>query len=282
MAKETKKETAVVKQELKLIPMNQSSAARGFDAFDSEDLIVPYAKLMQALSPEVKDREKPEIKDGDIINSLTSFNYGTEILFIPLSFQKRRILWITRDNGGGMACQSFNGKNPNTTKYSDKCAFCPMKDWGSNEMKEKSIKELGFDEKDISKPLCAMYYTFPSIVLNMESKENQLIAITLGKTSFKSGKQFINLARSRGGDIFSHAYKLKSVQEKNEKGDFNILSVYPSGEELNEKELAELETIYDFVVSSDINIHMEDENAAQVKGEPKKEQENNSSDDIPF
>jgi len=199
MPKKEKKETAVAVPENQL-PMSTGTGGRGFDDMDQDDLIIPFAKLMQPLSPEVQDDEHPA-KVGDLVNSLTGHVYGKELKFVPIIFQKRRINFRDIDEGGGIVCGSNNSKLPDMGDIlSQRCMGCEHSQW------------VGDDP-----PACNLMYTFPSIVLGKVESENKLVAISFGKTSFKAGKRLVNIARMAGGDIFSRPYSLTTHKVKKDK-----------------------------------------------------------------
>ena len=92
------KKQSIVKQEAAPLAKH-TGAQRGFEAgVDQEDLIIPRAKLIQALSPEMSDKnlrkQFPDIQPGAIINSLTREPLGDE--FVPIFMFKNYIRFNPR------------------------------------------------------------------------------------------------------------------------------------------------------------------------------------------
>jgi len=238
----TKTDLVVSKEQLPaVVGVNEG---RGFDDMDQDDLIIPYAKLMQPLSPEVQDDEHAA-KVGDIVNSLTGHVYGNNIKFVPIVFQKRRIKWIPRDNGGGMECASNNAQFPDTAEmFAERCAACPFSKW----QKDDAGGPLA--------PECDLMYVFPAIVVGKVDNENKLIAISFGKTSFKAGKRLVNIARMAGGDIFSKPYTLTTHKVKNDKGVFFVLDAEMAGK-LSKEDYQEAEGYFDMLDNMKYKLHDE-------------------------
>lgn len=72
--------------------------------FDRDMLTIPRIKILQDLSPEVKDTKAeyiPGARPGLICNEMNS-KLDTEILFVPAAFSVRYIAWRPRKAGGGL------------------------------------------------------------------------------------------------------------------------------------------------------------------------------------
>lgn len=86
--------------------MFEEDAQQGND-FERDDLAIPRISIIQSNSPQVKKAEGKYIKgaeEGDFLETV-----GNEVfvkgeagfLFIPVSYRRTEIEWITRKNGGG-------------------------------------------------------------------------------------------------------------------------------------------------------------------------------------
>lgn len=72
--------------------------------FDRDMLTIPRLKILQDLSPEVKETKAeyiPGARPGLICNEMNS-KLDTEVLFVPASFSVRYIAWRPRKAGGGL------------------------------------------------------------------------------------------------------------------------------------------------------------------------------------
>lgn len=184
------------------IPEHLKGEGRGFEGVGKGDILLPRIKLLQPLSPEVTEEG---MEAGTLVNSLSKKNYGEELIFIPILHTKSRILWIPRDEGGGMECSSLTGikpVNPYIIKENKKevpytsCDTCPRSQWNGDEP-----------------PACTIYFNFLITVVS----ENEPVILSFSKTKTKIGKKLISLTRYVGGnlDMFAKKYKLSAVMEKN-------------------------------------------------------------------
>ena len=69
-------------------------SGQGYEDFGSNSYQVPFLKIAQSLSPEVK-KQKPEyiegLEPGQFFNTLTKKNYGSTIRLIPL---RQKEIWL--------------------------------------------------------------------------------------------------------------------------------------------------------------------------------------------
>ncbi|MCH7590717.1 hypothetical protein IIB34_06740 [PVC group bacterium] len=186
----------------------KAAPGRGFEeGVDQEELIIPRAKLLQALSPELEDN--PELKAGVIINSVTG-----EVLpsvFVPVFKFTQFIRFNPRES-------KAPGFNPD---------FGPgALVWRTNDPNDpRVIAETKFSDNG-EKPLATRFLNFFSYFEGCEMP----VIISFSNTSFKAGKRLMSLAKFRGGDMFSKQYELASKKESNDKGTFYTLTVKPTGE----------------------------------------------------
>jgi len=185
---------------------------RGFEEGTAkEDLIIPRAKLLQALSPEVVDGVKsPDGKDlkiGMIINSLTKDVLPTE--FIPVF---KFTNWIR-----------FNPRNDKDMNFNP--AFEPGAIiWRSNDPADPKVQAEGAFGPNGEPPLATKFINFFAYFPGMAMP----IIVGFSKTSYKAGRQLLSLAKFTSGDMFSKKYKLGSKVVKGE-FTYNVFTVDPSG-----------------------------------------------------
>lgn len=187
----------------------QTEPARGFedDSMDQDDLIIPRAKLLQALSPEIQDNVEG-CRQGMIINSLTQHELPE--IFIPIFVFKNYI--------------RFNPRKKEDANFDPE--FEPGAIiWKSNDHKEERIQlETKFGANG-EKPLATVFMNF----LAKFDGVDMPIIISFSKTSYKAGKNLYSLAKLSGGDMFGKQYKLTSKKETNEISSFFILKTSAFG-----------------------------------------------------
>lgn len=222
---------------------NQNSKPRGLEnSTDRSDLIIPRAKKIEAMSPEMSDTEllKAGIHPGVIINSITK-----EILpekFIPVSYFKQ---WIR-----------FNANKEGDRGWVD--------GYGPRDVIYNTI-----DKNDIRLSTDAVWdgdlppvtTTFLCFLALFEGQEMPII-LSFGGTNFKTGKTLLSLATFKGGDLFSNKYKLTTKKKSNEMGSWFVFDVSYSGKAEGE-EYAKAESLYETFKPQEAKIHIEDEPGAE-------------------
>ena len=230
----------------KQLPAAIEKQGRGFEGgVDREDLILPRAVLLQALSPQIG--EVDGLKAGMVINNITN-----EVLpekFIPI-FRYVEFL-------------KFNPRDSKSPEYDP--AFEPgALIWRTNDPADPRTVECRFSE-DGSKPtaiktmnfLCYFPYVPMPVVLSFS------------KTSYKAGKKLISLAQFSGGDMFSKIYALKVKQADKDGIKYYILDVAPIGK-ANKEDFAIAEAWYEQFRGKEIKTH-EEGSQGEESGQPQEE-----------
>jgi len=179
---------------------------RGFEeGINKEELEIPRAKLLQALSPEVQD---DGLAQGLIINSMTKV--ALPEVFVPIF---KFTNWIR-----------FNPRSDKDPAYDS--AFGPGDIiWRSSDPNDPKVIEEGKFGDDGSTPLATKFLNFFSYFAGCDMP----VVISFSKTSFRAGKRLLSLAAFKGGDMFAHAYRLNAKKVDNDKGKYYVLEVAPSG-----------------------------------------------------
>lgn len=196
----------IEKTQTGLVPSTQPQ--RGFEGgVDQEDLIIPRAKLIQALSPELAEGVEG-IKIGSIINSLTKEVLAQD--FIPIFTFKNFIRFNPRSKD-----------DPNFDSDYEPGAVI----WKSVDPMDPRVKEQTKFGPNGEKPVAITFINFFSCFPGMSMP----IIISFSKTSYKAGKNLLSLAKFCGGDMFSRKYKLVSQMETNDVATYAVLKVKPVG-----------------------------------------------------
>lgn len=198
------KELEISKQNQSLVDTT-SNAPMGFEDEEAGDFIIPRIKVVNALSPERKDKKADE---GDIINSLTVEKYNGKI-FIPVYKFNSNILWKDRADGGGILCIARDGKVGTETDGS--CLIC------------KQCKKNEFDNSKSGKdaiPKCTKYINF----FGFFEGEPMPIVLSFAKTNYNEGKKLYSLAKVTMQNMWNYGYRLESkLFSKNGNEWYNII-----------------------------------------------------------
>jgi hypothetical protein len=166
-------------------------APMGFEDEESGDMIIPRVKVINALSPEKKDKKAEE---GDIINSLTLEKLNGK-KFIPIFKFNNNILWRPRNEGGGIMCIARDGK---CGKVSDGttliCAACRKNEFDNTKTGTDAL------------PKCTKYINF----FGKFEGDNMPIVLSFAKTNYAEGKKLFSLAKVTMQNMWHFGYSLNS------------------------------------------------------------------------
>ena len=239
-----------------------STAGRGFENIDMEQVSMPRAKIMQGLSPELQD-EDYEFKQGDIIHGLLMEKLPEK--FVPITIWDSRTMFVPRNQNDKKAffetvnledtdmmfvCRSLDGKNLDAK-------FNPF---DNHTCKDCKYKDFGWDGDTETKPLC----THTINILAMFEEMDMPVVLQFSNTNFKHGKKFRDLAYFSGGDLFAKKYKIKSKKEQNDSGTFFTTPVKPAGRVDDAEELARAEEMYKTYSSVAIEVEEEHDNREEA------------------
>lgn len=182
----------------------------GFEDEESDDVIIPRVKVVQALSPERKDKIADE---GDIINSLTKEKLNGKN-FVPVFKFTNNILWHPREDGGGIDCQARDGKTgENIQGMCTSCKVCRKNEFDNTKQGKDAI------------PACTKYMNF----FGFFEGERFPIILSFAKTNYSEGKKLFSLAKVTMQNMFNNKYTLTEKEVSNNGNDWFIIDVKAAG-----------------------------------------------------
>jgi len=183
--------TDLVKKENQAMMDSMSGEPLGFEDDNEGDMIIPRIKVINALSPERKDKLADE---GDIINSLTIEKLNGKV-FIPVFKFNSNIEWKDRADGGGIHCHAKNGKRGFESDGTSKmCAQCRRNEFDNTKVGREAI------------PKCTKYINFFGFIQG----ERMPIILSFSKTNYNEGRKLYSLARVSMQNMWNHGYTLDS------------------------------------------------------------------------
>lgn len=200
----TQKPGAVAKSNINDAVLTQMSAATetGFEGTSSADYAIPFIALLQKLSPQVDESDDAHVagaKVGMFYNASTG-ELLNELRVIPCHYKHSVVEW--RPNRGGFVAQHPEGAD----------AGLPRNDKG------QAINSQGNLMVDTRYFFC--------LSLNEDGSYTQCI-LSFASTQLKKAKNWMSRMsnmkvsdgkRSFTPPMFSHIWKLSSMDEENEKG----------------------------------------------------------------
>lgn len=191
MSKDMTKEAAdVTIQDETTAVSAQVEGPMGFEDEDAGDVTVPRIKVINALSPERKDKIAEE---GDIINSLTKEKLNDKV-FVPVFMFKNIILWKDRADGGGIEAISRDCR-----------IMIPMD--GSAPYPVGTLADFDNSKKGRDAlPKATRYINF----FGFFEGERMPVILSFAKTNYNEGKKIYSLAKVTMQNMWNYGYKLTS------------------------------------------------------------------------
>ena len=185
----------------------EADAGQGITNIKQEDLALPFLKVLGQLSPEVNKRDAKYVEGsqpGMIINTVTSELYDGEkgIQVLPVYYKRQYIEWQDRGESKGAPVNIYDAGDsiPQTTR-----------DKGNKDR----LANGNYLENTVSHFVVLLGKTPTTALISM--KATQL------KISRKWNSMMMGIKMQGKNGLFtpptySHIYKLKTVQQSNDKG----------------------------------------------------------------
>ena len=192
------------------IAMMEQDAGQGMDNMGTEDLALPFLKVLSGNDPVLDENETA--RKGDIYNTVTGLAYkGKEgVRVVPCAYQRRFIQWAPRGSGSGAPTAIYE---PGQAR--------PKTERSSEDNKEYVVDGSGEYIEETHQHFV--------LLLNVDgSYETALIAMK--STQLKKSRKWNSMMASRtmkgkNGPFtpprFSHIYHLKTISEENSKGSWH-------------------------------------------------------------
>ena len=189
----------------------ESNVPMGFEDEDQTDLIVPRIKVINALSPERKEKVADE---GDIVNSLTKELLNGKV-FVPVFKFNNNILWRDRAEGGGIICIARNGKTGEDSDGTNKlCSACKRCEFDNTKQGKEAL------------PTCTKYINFFGF---FSGEHGMPIILSFAKTNYNEGRKLYSLAKVTMQNIWNHGYRLDSKLMSKNGNDWYNIAIIPAG-----------------------------------------------------
>ena len=187
-----------------------ATSGGGLEEVTSDDIQIPFLRVLQALSPQIKKSDPAYIKgaeQGGIFNTVTKkFWSGDDgVLVIPVHFQKKLLEFVPRSEGGGFVGELDPKNLPKVVK-----------------------EDNGMEMLESGNELVRTAQHYVKIVHDDGTLENAIV--DMKKTQLKKSRQWMSIMmmqKHNGKTLpsFSQVYRLKTVEESNDKGNWYTWSV---------------------------------------------------------
>lgn len=209
------------KAELALVNEMEADAGDGSQAVTSEDMAIPFLRILQKMSPQVSKRDAAYIEgasEGDIVNTVTGqiWSIEDELIVVPCSFNFKIIEWRPRDTGGGFI-----------KAYARDVEELPLHE--KNE-KGKLITSTGNILEDT-----AEHYV---LILDPETGLTEHALIAMSSTQLKHSRKWNSMIGQKTisttngikqAPRYGYMYRLSTGMESNEQGDWAGWTIADAG-----------------------------------------------------
>lgn len=186
--------TTLTKIDMSQVPdFLKDEKSSGINGLDQSDFRVPRIKLLQPLSPEVRDY--PGVAIPNVFwHTGANKSLGAEFECVMLNISKRVILWAPRDTGGGLLAYSNDSKywaSGGNTEFQVKLkGKKELVTWRTGKDVEASgLMEWGSSDPDDEKSAPAASLVYEYIMFLPGTPELSPCTLSLYRTGVRSAKQ---------------------------------------------------------------------------------------------
>jgi len=225
-----------------LIEAFAEDSGSGFEEVTTQDLQIPFIRLLQALSPQLDKSESSYIEgasSGDIFNTVTRQLWdGDEgLVILPAFFQMKLLEFVPRQQGGGFVSELSADSSDVREAVRDK----------------DSGMELLPNGNEIVRT--AQYYV--KIVHDDGTLESAIL--DMKKSALKKSRAWLSVMQMKKHNgkvlpMYAHTYRLKSVKESNEKGNWANWSISQEGTVPNIEAYTAAKEMYESVKNGELAI----------------------------
>ena len=242
MAKAKGNTEVAVKDESAQLPAEYGAyeqfAGAGFENHTADDYSIPFINILQALSPQLNDN--PELRQGMVLNTVTGevFAGNEGITFIPATTQHKFTEFKPREAGGG-----FVGNHEPNSELVQHC---------------KANQSFGDFKTPEGNELIETFYVYGVLIDGNGDSSQVVVAFTSSKikkykgwmTKAKTIQIPLPDCRRIPAPLFAHKYRLKTVSEKNAKGQFFNWEIAFDGENAMAARLVPNDPLFQYAVKT--------------------------------
>tara|TARA_R110000787_G_scaffold53739_7_gene125576 strand:+ start:3703 stop:4464 length:762 start_codon:yes stop_codon:yes gene_type:complete len=194
-----------------------SDSGVGFEEVTSSDLQIPFIRIIQALSPQLKKSDAAYLQgasQGDIFNTVTGQFWEADkgLSVLPVYYQTKYLEFVPRSHGGGFMGELSADSDDVRTAVRD--------------------KDSGMDVLVNGNELVRTAQHFVKIVHADGTLESAIV--DMKKTQLKKSRVWLSLMtmQKRNGATlpsFANTYRLKSVEDGNDKGSWGSWNIALEG-----------------------------------------------------
>ena len=239
-----------------------ADSGAGFEEVTSSDLQIPFLRIIQALSPQLKKSDAAFIEgagQGDIFNTVTNKVWDADegVIVLPVHFQMKYLEFVPRSQGGGFEGELAADSNDVRTAVRD--------------------KDSGMELLNNGNELVRTAQHYIKIVHADGNLENAIV--DMKKTQLKKSRLWLSMMmmqKHNGKTMpsFASTYRLKSIEDGNDKGSWGSWSIALEGAVPSMEAYTECRELHTSISSGELRIAPPSETEAITT--------DITSDDVPF
>ena len=239
-----------------------ADSGAGFEEVTSSDLQIPFLRIIQALSPQLKKNDPAYIEgagQGDIFNTVTNKVWDAEdgVIVLPVFFQMKFLEFVPRNQGGGFLGELPVNSNEVHTAVRD--------------------KDSGMELLTNGNELVPTAQHYIKIVHEDGNLENAIV--DMKKTQLKKSRLWLSMMmmqKHNGSTLpsFANTYRLKSVEDGNDKGSWGSWSISLEGQVPSLEAYNDCKELHGSIASGELQIAPPVQDTEVIT--------DNSLEDIPF
>jgi hypothetical protein len=262
MSKKSAAAPAIVNRRTIAIATHHEQLIPGFGNVTAQDMIVPRLKLLQGLSPEVKENPRQFIQ-GEFYHSVLGDMLGESIRVVPLQVMRTIELWAPRDSNEGLLARSLDGKSwdkPNQEftvrlKSGRKAVWKTLGSVG-----ESGLGEFGTSEPGNPKSPPAASLTYRTALYMPDHSELSPCLMISSRMATRAIQDLITRVNARhiGGTAFyAQQYQLVASKQQRGPNEFYVPAFRNEGNITDSALLAHLESLASTMAT--INVRTSDD-----------------------
>jgi hypothetical protein len=189
----------------------------GFEEVTSNDIQIPFVRILQAMSPQIKKSDPAFISgatQGDIFDTVTNEVWSGDkgIVVLPVYFQTKYLEFVPRTQGGGFVGELASNSNEVQQAVRDQDSGMELLENG-NELVRSAQHYVKICHKD---------GTLENAIVDMK------------KTQLKKSRLWLSMMmmqKHKGTTlpIFATTYRLKTIEDGNDKGSWYTWTIAVEG-----------------------------------------------------
>lgn len=189
------------KKETALARVPEQSFNGGFGEASADDFAVPYIRVIQSGSPQVKKKDEKYIEGaeaGMFFNTVSLETFSDAIRVVPCFFAKSCLEFNLREKGGGLVAV-----HP---------ADYPKRVRTQKDDSNRVLTQDGTQLVD-----CRSYYC----LMLRDDADPEPVVISMTSTQLKKSRSWLfNLQKYNAEDISAGTWKITTIEERNAKGEW--------------------------------------------------------------